>query len=790
MSTNSKLNENRWNRNYEDVLAYMSEHCCDINGIPDDALNRSGKNLKRWIYEMTKSLEGRSRYTLSEQQIQLLDQIGIRDFMSASMQDWFAHFGDLLAFYHSNHHVHIPEDALCSDGNSLRTWLKAQRRRYRQRKLPQKCIDAFMENGIMEALESPLDIAMQHMEEYYQAHGNVDFPLDYVCPDGYQLGIWLRSFRDRYLKEKNQTPYPKEVIDRLNEMGVIWNKPDMIWQQNFDQCKEYLDTHEGYRIPIDLLTQSGTYLQSWIKNNRKKYVSGKLSPEKRRLLESIQIMDITFYDPSTETWQQKFEQCKAYLDAHEGYRIPNSLTSDNGTNLRLWLIRCRNQYQNGLLPKDSMCLLDSIHIMDITFYDPNVETWQQKFEQCKAYLDAHESDRIPNSLTSDSGTNLHLWLIRCKEQYLNGKLSKEKMRLLDSIRIMDITFYDSDADVWRQKFNQIKSYLDTHGGNWLPIDLQAEDGTYFRSWIKYSRRRYADGKLTPEKRQLLESIHIMDITFRGTKDEIWYENFEQCKAFLDAHGGYWLPAAMQSKSGTSLRFWIEGNRKNYVNGKLTEERMKLLESIHIMEIRFYGARDEKWRRIFDKCKAYLDTHEGHRIPNHLQAEDGTDLRNWIYHNRKKYIDGQLAEYQATLLESICIMDITFLSEDSETFLKIWHRNYRQCKAFLETHEGCWLPSDLLTEDGKSLQAWILHNRSQYKKGRLTQEKRRLLESIHIMEITFRSTKADTAALKRTKTITLNLSDAEYEQVRNMAADAGFHRLATYVRCALLGTDEQ
>ena len=74
---------------------------------------------------------------------------------------------------------------------------------------------------------------------------------------------------------------------------------------------------------------------------------------------------------------------------------------------------------------------------------------------------------------------------------------------------VDITFYDSDADVWRQKFNQIKSYLDTHGGNWLPIDLQAEDGTYFRSWIKYSRRRYADGKLTPEKRQLLESIHIM-----------------------------------------------------------------------------------------------------------------------------------------------------------------------------------------------------------------------------------------------------------------------------------------
>ena len=364
MSTNSKLNENRWNRNYEDVLAYMSEYCCDINGIPDDAPNRSGKNLKRWICEMSKALEGGSRYTLSEQQILLLEQIGIRDFMSASMQEWFAHFGDLLAFYHSNHHVHIPEDALCSDGNSLRTWLKAQRRRYRQGKLPQKCVDAFMENGIMEALESPLDIAMQHMEEYYQVHGNVDFPLDYVCPDGYQLGIWLRSFRDRYLNEKNQTQFPKEVIDRLNEMGVIWNKPEMIWQQNFNQCKEYLDTHEGYRIPIDLLTQSGTYLQSWIKNNRQKYVSGKLSTEKRRLLESIQIMDITFYDPSTETWQQKFEQCKAYLDAHEGYRIPNSLTSDNGTNLRLWLIRCRNQYQNGLLSKDSMCLLESIHIMD------------------------------------------------------------------------------------------------------------------------------------------------------------------------------------------------------------------------------------------------------------------------------------------------------------------------------------------------------------------------------------------------------------------------------------------
>lgn len=343
------MNTTLWQNNYKEVCTYLTERNCSVNDVPDDAIFSNGKHMKRWLYEMNKALEGKSRYHLSDKQIELLNAIGINGLLSATDKDWLLRFEELRRFYSEHHHFKIPADYLCSDGTKLRGWIRLQRYRYRDGKLQQKYIDEFRKHDLMEALETPLDTAMRHIEEYHKEHGDIDFETSYVCPDGYPLGTWLRTFRDKVNNQKNKKPFPQAVIERLNELGIIWNKTDYIWEQNFLQCKAYLDQHEGYSIPENMLTEYGTSLKSWILRNLLQYNRGSLSAEKMEQLASIHINEIEFFETDEKSfaaeasalqggtdadkppeydssfgskfdwnWMQNFESCRRFLEHYAG----------------------------------------------------------------------------------------------------------------------------------------------------------------------------------------------------------------------------------------------------------------------------------------------------------------------------------------------------------------------------------------------------------------------------------------------------------------------------------------
>ena len=44
---------------------------------------------------------------------------------------------------------------------------------------------------------------------------------EYVCPDGFPLGLWLSKTRVRYAKGKLSS----DVIEHLNEMHFMWERP-------------------------------------------------------------------------------------------------------------------------------------------------------------------------------------------------------------------------------------------------------------------------------------------------------------------------------------------------------------------------------------------------------------------------------------------------------------------------------------------------------------------------------------------------------------------------------------
>ena len=65
----------------------------------------------------------------------------------------------------------------------------------------------------------------QEAKRYFEAHGDLRVPVNYVSPEGYVLGKWVQ--RQRYTRqnpEKSCGALTEERMERLDAIGMIWNK--------------------------------------------------------------------------------------------------------------------------------------------------------------------------------------------------------------------------------------------------------------------------------------------------------------------------------------------------------------------------------------------------------------------------------------------------------------------------------------------------------------------------------------------------------------------------------------
>lgn len=289
---NTGLNQARWLKNYNEICEYLSVHNCKLNDITETLTFSDGTNIHRWLLAMKKACAGDdSLYKLGGEQKRLLKVLGIDDFMSVTDRNWYLHFNGLLRFYSEHHHLNVPQDAQCSDGIGLLAWIKLQRAKYQRSELPQKYIDEFRKYDLMEVLETPLETGMRHAEAYFNEFGNLDISVDYVSPDGYRLGVWIKTMREKYTGKRGTKQIPDEILDRLNAMGMIWNKQEYVWNENFKRCKAYLEAHGDLEIPDDVPGENGVSLKQWLKNNCWSYTHGKLSEHRAEQIRSLGIVD-------------------------------------------------------------------------------------------------------------------------------------------------------------------------------------------------------------------------------------------------------------------------------------------------------------------------------------------------------------------------------------------------------------------------------------------------------------------------------------------------------------------
>ena len=345
------LDEISWNKNFNVYKQYVEDG--NPLKVPSDLIY-NGVELGKWLTRIRRyhSSGIRSDYFTPERESELeklgiiwdnVDYLWERNYQAAA--DYYSQHGDL----------NVPH-GFVQNGVKLYNWLADLRKLYkgangRRGTLTEEQIARLNAIGMRwyNKTELAWNTGYEHAKAYADEHGSADAPLNYVCDDGYKLGVWLSKCREKYAKG-SLTDYQ---IKQLEDIKIVWNKSRKNdWDECFERASTYYKEHGNLNVPPSY-TSDGVWLNKWL-NEQKLILQGKregktLTEAQKSKLASI---GLTADEPRDIRWQQRYAELKHYYDQHGDIKLPTDYTDSSGQNLYVWLTNQRQSAKSGRMSDD------------------------------------------------------------------------------------------------------------------------------------------------------------------------------------------------------------------------------------------------------------------------------------------------------------------------------------------------------------------------------------------------------------------------------------------------------
>ena len=213
-------NEIAWQRGLESAQKYHETHGNLM--VPGKYIDPEGYPLGQWII---KTRQQRLNDRLKEERITQLDEIGM--VWSVFDVKWEKAFVLAAAYYEENGNLNIPRSYVTAAGERLGQWVASQQWAYPKGKLTDEQVERLNRIGMYwgNRNDRQWNEGYQEAKCYFDAHGDLNVPAEYVSPGGYNLGNWVK--RQRYTRqnsEKSCAVLTEERIAKLDEIGMRWEK--------------------------------------------------------------------------------------------------------------------------------------------------------------------------------------------------------------------------------------------------------------------------------------------------------------------------------------------------------------------------------------------------------------------------------------------------------------------------------------------------------------------------------------------------------------------------------------
>ena len=343
-----------------------------------------------------------------------------------------------------------------------------------------------------DALTATWDMYYASAKQYYTENGNLEVPARYITEEGYALGSWLNN-QKAIRKGTIVGKLTQNQIQKLDEIGMIWDSLDYFWEQNFKLAKEYYLTYGNLDIRTNYRSEDGKHLGNWILRQRQLYKSNSLIDEQINKLDSI---GMDWMDRVDRIWENGFIEAKNYSDEYGNLSVPKNYRSKTDFPLGIWIQRQRSLYKNNKISEDRIKRLTDIGM------NWNRDNWERRFNLVKQYYEEHGNINISQKEVIQ-GVWLGKWIVSQKKAMKEGRLTNEQLEMLKTLPMEEVGRKDNR---WWSMYEEAKKYYEEFGNLNIPINYLTSNGKKLSDWIIRQRRNYKLGKMLSEHKEKLDEI--------------------------------------------------------------------------------------------------------------------------------------------------------------------------------------------------------------------------------------------------------------------------------------------
>lgn len=443
-------------------------------------------------------------------------------------------------------------------------------------------------------------------------------------------------------------------------------------------------------------------------------------------------------------WFEKYNLAKEYYLEHGNLKIPfrySSLKDGIIINLGTWVMTQRQGYLKGTLSKERIDLLNEI---GMAWKINNTYSWEYMYNLAKDYY--LENNKLFSSTykinINDKNVLLGAWLRNQIKFYNEGKLSIEKIKLLENIGVQwkaeqrKRNRKDNRDKKWFSLYKEVLEFYKEHGNLIIPNDYLvtvSHEEILLKSWYKNQKSMLKLKELSAEKEKLINELIMLNENnkIKTENDKNWFEIYNVAVNYYKEHGDLKVPYTyVYEKDGIKINLgqWVISQRQNYGNNKISADKIKLLDKI--------GMKWEKknwftWEYVYKLAKDYYKEHGDLLVPRNLIVNvEGTDisLGNWIVNQRRSYKKKTLLSERIELLNEIGMKweDVKQTTDD-----KNWLILFKNVVEYYEENETTNISSDyevLIENKSINLNRWYTKQLYLCRNNKLSSERKKLIEA--------------------------------------------------------------
>jgi len=146
---------------------------------------------------------------------------------------WDNYYLAACAYYKEHGDLKVIKNYVTQDDLTFGAWIQTQRRIYNGSITGNLTADKIEKLNLIGMVWNvnggKFSHAYEELKLYHYTYGNLDIKARYVSPSGFLLGKWVNNLRHSVKKHGIDLVLDKEQQEKLNELGMIWDKNGEIW---------------------------------------------------------------------------------------------------------------------------------------------------------------------------------------------------------------------------------------------------------------------------------------------------------------------------------------------------------------------------------------------------------------------------------------------------------------------------------------------------------------------------------------------------------------------------------